>query len=1546
MDSIAIIGMSGRFPGARTTREFWQNLRNGVESISFFSPEELELAGIPLAASEQPNFVGAGGVLDDVDLFDALFFGFSARDAEVMDPQQRLFLECAWESLEDAGYNADAYDGAIGVYAGQALSTYLYNVYASPDRAVYADPMQLLLLNDKDHLTTHVSYKLNLTGPSMSVQSACSTSLVAICVACDALWNQRCDMVLAGGAAISIPQRKGYAYVPGGIMSPDGHCRAFDASARGTVSGNGVGVVVLKRLADALTDRDHIYAIIRGAALNNDGSYKVGYSAPSVLGQTAVVAAAHAMAEVEPDTITYVEAHGTATQLGDPIEVTALTDAFRTRTDKKGFCAIGSVKTNIGHLDPAAGVTGLIKTALALHYRELPPSLHYCEPNPEIDFASSPFFVNTQLSEWRTSGMPLRAGVSSFGMGGTNAHCVLEEAPAVERSGPARAHVLVPLSAKSETALEAQTDNLAAHLRARPDENLADVAYVYQVGRKAFRHRRVLMSSSRDATAAASWLEGRDPERVFTNEGDARERPLVFLFPGQGTQHVGMGRELYDTEPRFREYLDRCCDLLQPRLGTNLRDLLYPASDTDGATAQLKRTVYTQPALFAVEYALAKLWMDWGVVPQAMIGHSIGEYVAACLADVMSLDVALMLVTERGRLMDRMPTGAMIAVPLSEDAALAAAGDGLNVAAINGPASCVMSGALHLIEDFERRLAARGLRSKRLATSHAFHSAMMDDAVAPFVDAVRTVRLQPPSIPYLSNVSGTWITEGEATDPQYYGRQLREAVRLADGIAALLEDPDWMFLEVGPGRTLGSLVRYQTGASANRIVLASLAGDGARERASSMFDALGRLWLAGTTITWPAFSASEKRCRLSLPTYPFERQRYWIGPPDKPEPSGVASARRPLCDWFYVPVWGKVERTPPSSTREPQRWLLLADACGIADAMARRLEREGHTITVADPGERFGRDAVGRYSLRPDAVADYDELLRDLDRLAALPDRIVHLWLVTQGENEPPAEAANRLQQRGFMSLMCLAQALGKLSPFDVSIEIVSDGMQAVMGTDRVCAAKALALGPCRVIPQEYERVTCRSIDISAGESADSIADQVIHEVTIELTATLVAYRDGHRFLHSFEPFRLEAGGVPASLKERGVYLITGGFGGIGLSLALKIARAVNAPRLVLIGRSALPERDGWTEWIASHGDDNPTSRKLHALQELEAAGAEVIIKAADVADRSAMTRIIDTTIARFGTIDGVIHSAGIAGGGVIQLKTPQAALGVLAPKVAGALLLDELLAHTSLDFFAVCSSLASVYGGFGQVDYCAANNFLDAFAQSRAAEGRPVAAINWDTWRAVGMAVETNVPPELEESRRASLERGIAPNEGAEAFLHVLASQLPQVAVSPSELQLSMEQGPDAIATGSAVNGDPSATAPRATHPRPSLANAYAAPRSDTEKMMVTVWQELLGVSPIGIYDNFFELGGHSLLAIQVISQVRNLLQFEMSIQQLFDAPTIARLAEQADASGSSLGDLDTVARLLEQVEQLTEAQITAMLQPDNGAPDSTPKNSPNRGR
>jgi amino acid adenylation domain-containing protein len=1332
--------MAGRFPGASNISEFWRNLRDGVESIRSLSDAELLAAGVSPEELASPDYVKRASVLDDVPMFDASFFGLSPRDASIMDPQHRHFLECAWEALEDAGHPPQSFDGSIGVFAGSGMNTYLiYNLLANRRLLGSTGLFQLKQTgNDKDVLATRVSYQLDLRGPSINVQTACSTSLVAVHLACQSLLNCECDLALAGGVTIEIPHGQGYIYREGEILSRDGHCRSFDATSSGTVFGSGLGIVVLRRLEDALADRDNIRAVILGSAINNDGARKVGYLAPSVEGQTEVIAEALNFAGIDAADISYVETHGTGTVVGDPIEVRALTQAFRKSTARSGYCGIGSLKTNVGHLDAAAGVAGLMKTVLTLEHRQMPASLHFQNLNPHVELNGSPFFVNGQLSDWPSAGSPRRAGVTSLGIGGTNAHVVLEEAPAPVESQRTKPYQLLVVSAKTDGAVERALTNLATHVHAHPEQRLADVAFTCQIGRHAFSHRRALVvEDTREAASAIA--EG---ERKFFASGLASKTApsVVFMFSGQGSQYVNMGRNLYENETIFHETLDFCAQQLMEPLALDLRQALYPPEEEKDAAAEtLNQTWLTQPALFSIEYALARWWMSLGVEPAAMVGHSIGEYVAACLAGVVSLEDALAIAAFRGRLMYDLPSGSMLAVPLaSSDLHLNGT---LCLAAVNNPSLCVVSGPTPEIAALEESLAKQSVSCRRLLTSHAFHSEMMDPILGAFEGRLQSVELKPPHISYLSNVSGTWIKPEEATDPNYWARHLRKTVRFSDCLAELFREPGRILIEAGPGNALTFLAGQQAGPTAKAFQSLPHPREATTDLRCALHT-LGQAWASGVSVDWPKLHPSGSVHRVPLPTYPFEHSKYWIEP-DKvqfaatPSHSSLPEDDKDLS--FYRRGWRPAPVTP-ASTGSAGAWIVFNDSLGLGDQIAAELRANKQDVILVTAGSSYQRSEKDRYSIRPDVRDDYDALIADNIKSGYSPMKILHLWSV-EGAELPLAETMGR----SFYSPLYLAQALANQDIADIDIALVSNRMQQVSEEPVRNPVRAVLLGPARVIPKELPGITCRSIDVDLESSkATACVAQIVAEMASIRDNATVAFRGGERFVETLDPLNLPAAPERRRLQPRGVYLITGGLGGIGLVVAEHLAREFNA-RLVLVTRSMLPPE---AEWEATLNDPHQTEankQKIRKLLEIRAIAGGLLVAQGDVTNLDQMSDIVGLARQRYGKIDGVFHAAGILDDGPLMLKTAESAAKVLDPKVRGTLVLEEALRDAPLSCFVLFSSISSIFPPAGQVDYAAANAFLDAFALSR---NDPVTVINWDAWREVGMAARSASPHPLLDER------------------------------------------------------------------------------------------------------------------------------------------------------------------------------------------------------
>jgi len=1347
---IAVIGMAAHLPGAADIAAYWANLAAGVESIRVLGEAELLEAGESPAKMRKANYVPAAAVLDGFEQFDAEFFGFSPKEAAILDPQHRQFLEVAWEALENAGHPPEHFNGAIGVYAGCGMGSYFYfNLCSNRD---LVDQTGMFLLrhtgNDKDFLATRVSHIFDLKGPSINLQTACSTSLVAVHFATQALLNGECDMALAGGVTIELPQARGYLYTEGEILSPDGHCHAFDHRAQGTVFGSGAGAVVLRRAKDALRDGDHIWAILKGSAVNNDGAAKAGYLAPSVDGQARCIAEAQAVAGISADTVQYVECHGTGTYLGDPIEVAALTAAFRETTDAVASCKIGSVKTNIGHLDTAAGVASLIKVALALHHRQLPPSLGYEAPNPAIDFETSPFTVNDRLTDW-VADAPRRAGVNSLGVGGTNAHVVLQEAPARPAAEPS----LWPfqplvLSAKSRGALDDGARRLATHLRSHPEQDLADVAFTLKEGRRAFEKRRVLVAHSHDE--AASLLEGGDPRRVFSHDYLGENPDVVFMFPGGGAQYAGMARDLYATEPVFADWMDKGLSVLQPKLDYDIRALWLPEPGQEAAAQErLKRPSVQLPLIMITEYALAQLYMSWGVRPAALVGHSMGENTAACLAGVIGFEDCIGLVHLRGSLFDTIAAGGMLSVPLAEPELRPYLVGDLDLASVNAPGLCVVSGPDAALVALAAVLAAAEVETQRIQIDIAAHSRMLEPILAQFGAFLAQTRLSPPQLPIISNQTGLLLTDAQATSPDYWVQHLRNTVNFQACMATLMAEPGRVYLEMGPGRALSSLAQAN-GVAAGQVIAALRHPDQAVADDAWHVASIARLWACGVPVDWEPIWGGAARKRVVLPNYAFQRKAYFIAPGVASDVAAQAVPQRidGIANWGWKPHWRPastgVDYDSDFADAAKQTWLIFVDDTGLGADCAARLRRAGHAVMTVRAGDSFGRDGEGGYSLAAERGREgYDLLIRDLVARGHVPNRIAHFWLVTRGERfRPGSSFFHRNIEQGFYSLLFLAQALAEENlPRPLHLTVLTSAAAQVKAEGLAYPEKATVLGPVRVIPRELPGMTVATLDVLLPDAprrgvADlgGLTDAVMEELLAEPQNTVAALRGGKRYELGVKPAALPDDQL--QMPQDAHVLITGGFGGIGLTIAEDLIRRFGA-RITLIARRNLPERPTWPNYLAKHDPSDPIERRIQAVQRLEALGGAVLVLAADVCNLEDMRAAVAKATGQFGTIHAVIHAAGVVDDGPLMLKTPAEVEEVFAPKLHGTLILDRLFPDGAVALMVLFSSTSTLTGPAGQIDYVAANEYLNAFAKARAGGKTRVVALNWGIWTGVGMAAE-----------------------------------------------------------------------------------------------------------------------------------------------------------------------------------------------------------------
>ncbi|HJT56092.1 MAG TPA: SDR family NAD(P)-dependent oxidoreductase, partial [Ktedonobacteraceae bacterium] len=1598
-EPIAIIGMGCRFPGgANTPAAFWELLRSGGDAISEIPAERWDINAFydPDRDAAGKMYTRRGGFLENIRAFDAQFFGISPREATRMDPQQRLLAEVTWEALEDAGQSLSRLsDSATGTFIGMMSNSEYTQLqtkvgYETGDTAYLDDPY-FGIGSSSSIAAGRLAYLFDLQGPTMTIDTACSSSLVAVHLACQSLRNSECKLALAGGVNAMLLPETMVSACKMGMLAEDGRCKTFDASADGFALGEGCGIIVLKRLSDAQADGDNILAIIRGSAVNQDGRSN-GITAPNKLAQEAVIRKALANAGIAPQRVSYVEAHGSGTALGDPIEIEALSSALAEGRSQDQPVIVGTVKTNVGHLAGAAGIAGLLKTVLALQHQEIPPHLNLKTPNPHILWEEKPVQIPTALLPWPSQEQTRVAGVSSFGWSGTNAHVVLEEAIPEQSSSQSRPHQLLLLSAKSPSTLDQVAANLLAYLKQCTNEQLADIAYTAALGRTAFQYRRIVLCQNIQDTIIN--LEKPDSQWAQTGIARTDARNIAFMFSGVGEQYPGMTQELYEQEPAFRESIDHCAALLKPLLGLDIREIIYTKQQnnhihqngnhnghgksqtafdlpmllrrngsnghsavsgqvfyTDSSpSGQLKQTQYAQPLMFVIEYALAQLLMQWGIRPQAMIGYSLGEYVAACLSGILSLEDALLLVARRAQLIQSLPMGSMLAVALSEQAIQPYLNEQVCLSSINAPNTCVLAGPLDAITIVEQQLAQQAIAARRVETTHAFHSSMLAPVQDALTEVVRQVKLHEPQIPYLSNVTGTWITAEQATDPGYWAQHMCQTVRFAEGIAHLLSQNEHVLIEIGVGSALSSFVKQQVvsgntsqdggkqgggkpgpyytrnGKPGADMVGAGLAPaltalaledrmplvvstlPAAYERQSEqafLLTTLGKLWLAGVEIDWNGFYAGQQRHIVSLPTYPFERQDYWIdsshaaSQPAKIRKEQLSKGKKPdIADWFYLPKWK--ETAQPASPSQEQRkqhspYLVFLDDAGIGEQIADRLALDDCVVIRVEVGTQFAKVDAHHFTIRPQEQADYQALLNALDHAGLLPRTILHLWSITSlAENFTGPDFFNAMQERGFYSLLSLTKALSA-KDVDEAIRIVaiSNRLLMVTGEDNISPEKATLLGICKAIAQEYPDITCRTIDIVPVEPASAaLLDELISECIIAVSEPVIAYRNAARWVQTFEPIRLEPQGDASSvLREHGVYLITGAFGGVGPVLAEYMAKSVQA-RLVLVGRSAFPTREGWQSWLEQHEINDATSRKIRHLEQIEAAGAEFLLLQADVADPIQMQMVIQQAMQHFGTINGVIHAAGITSESAFRpLQTIGKAECELhfQPKVHGVFALAQALQGLELDFCLLFSSISAVLGGLGFAGYAAANLFMDAFVQQQNRLARiPWISADWDTWRVgsekeQGMALGGTVA-----------EYAMNAQEGIEALRRILATRgITQVVNSTGDLQARIRQWIRLESVTASNKSDHANTAPFKGNAQSALSHEHLSTSREYERIVTEIWQQALGIEQVGLYDNFFDLGGNSLIGLQVVAKIKKALHVQIPAVALFEAPTISTLVK-----------------------------------------------------
>lgn len=1534
---LAIVGMAARFPGADNIDEFWDNLRNGVCSIRELTDEELDKNGVPKSVYSDENYRKVGAVLDNVDYFDPKFWQLSKKEAEIMDPQHRLFLETCWHALEHAGYAPNENGQRTGVFGGCYSPLYLLHNLAGGGFMDATDPIGYHMTetgNDKDYLTTRVSYLLNLQGPSMAVQSSCSTALSVVASACESLQTRHCDVALAGASSITFPQA-GYQYVEGHINSKDGKIRTFDAKANGTILGDGVGVVVLKRLDDAINAGDTIYAVIKGYANNNDGHDKTGYSAPSVKGQKAVITRALESAKVTADSISYVEAHGTGTLIGDPIETKALTEVFRRYSSAQNFCALGSVKPNIGHSNIAAGMASLMKATLSLYHKQIPPTLNFELPNPLIDIENSPFYINNTLKPWQTTpDMPRRAGVTCLGIGGTNNHFVLEEAPqsqtglnddklpdtaTVEKT---RNHHLLVVSGKTAAACQRNLQNLADYFQKYPELNLQDVEFTLQQGRYHFEYRRAVSCVNTEDAVAGLRLAAKQAINITTNfavnklsdKQAVSDINTVFLFPGQGSQHQKMGYDLYHSEPVFKRHFDECCQLLQPLLNIDIRTLLFADADSAKAKETFKYAYYTQPMIVAHQIAMARTLMDWGIKPDAVAGHSIGEYTAAYVAGIFSLEDTLSLIVARGRAMEQAGEGRMLAVKMSEAKArnwLTTHPDiacDVDLGVINTPENVVLSGTTESIEQVKTALQDDGIVCQAVNVRQAFHSAMMDEPSKALVEAVAPLTRNMPTIPIMSNVTGVWMTEQQVYDDAYWAEHMRGTVNFSSNITNLLKQSPSTIIEAGASTILTkSLQAFTADMPVEEQPLVTACARHPKDNSTldtkALDNAISQLWVAGRHIDWSQYRDDAKHSRRSarrigLPGYAFEPESYWVNQgalvanSANNMPADDNTMITDMSHRGFIPSWSCSAFAVANKDLSDQRWLIVSSNQSqkideFCQYVVNQLQQAGAKLRVVDPAQ-----------LNLDSAVAYANYFNQLSDSGEFPNRVLYLNSLTVGDTLEFAQNDSNDKQTQldatYYPALYFAQGLATQACLDpIDVWMLTDNTFQVSDED-IDPIKSTMLGAAIVLPQEYPQIACRTIDIRP-QMMDSTAvkKRILAEISTAKpdSEPFVALRGSKRWVKRYENATIPAASLncedanngQSAIKKEGTYLITGGLGRIARELCKHLA--TYNTNLVLTTTREFPAKSSWHTLAGLNEQDanfNPQmTQTIKHLQQLEQAGATVKVVTTRLHELDAVQTLVDETVNEFGGLDGVFHLAGLADLRYLPEVDVAISQKEFEPKIAGLLNISQTLERgiethqIQPDFVMLFSSLASILGGYSMTAYTAANRFMDAYAAANPwRHGIRWFCVNWDDWDFDYSKEQTTAY----EQTVAKFAMPIA--EGIETIERLLAMPEPQQwlistrPLSPRVTKWLKQNNQNKQADNMKQLDD--------EHPEID--------EPDLLHRVLAVYCDVLSMPSYQATDNFFAAGGDSLLASQILLQLqRNLGEYResLTLASIFDNPT-----------------------------------------------------------